>query len=126
MTAPQKLNELLSYFTPSPAQFDAARSHRDSIAARLEQHPGTFGMFETGSLTHGTGISIYSDVDFFASMKGTRPTPSTALAKVRDSLKARFTTTEVRVSSPAVVGTISLTVYPAVSFSSFQRPGIGR
>ncbi|MEE1623001.1 VOC family protein [Zafaria sp. J156] len=23
-------------------------------------------------------------------------------------------------------GTISLTVYPAVSFSSFQRPGIGR
>lgn len=25
-----------------------------------------------------------------------------------------------------VGGTVSLTVYPAVSFSSFQRPGIGR
>ncbi|MER6316068.1 nucleotidyltransferase [Streptomyces sp. NPDC001581] len=97
------LNSLISKYTPSSTYFDAARTHRSGIHARLDWQLGVREMFETGSLKHGTGVWLYSDVDYIVSLKGARPTPTTALNNVRDALKDRYPNTTVRVSRPAVV-----------------------
>ncbi|MCK5927966.1 MAG: hypothetical protein KAG80_07205 [Nocardioides sp.] len=97
------LNGLISTYTPSSTYFDAARGHRASIESRLDLFLGVREMFETGSLRHGTGVWLYSDVDYIVSLKGTRPTATTALNNVRDTLKERFQYTNIRVSRPAVV-----------------------
>ncbi|MFF1319828.1 nucleotidyltransferase [Streptomyces chartreusis] len=97
------LNGLMSKYTPSSTYFDAARTHRSAIQARLDLWLGVKEMFETGSLKHGTGVWFYSDVDYIVSLKGARPTPTTALNRVRDALKDRYPNTTVRVSRPAVV-----------------------
>lgn len=97
------LNSLLGYYTPSSTYFDKARGHRSSIETRLDNWLGVIEMFETGSLRHGTGVWCYSDVDYIVSLKGTRPTPTTALNNVRDALKDKFPNTTIRVSRPAVV-----------------------
>lgn len=97
------LNSLISKYTPSSTYFDAARTHRSGIQARLDLWLGVREMFETGSLKHGTGVWFYSDVDYFVCLKGFRPTPTTALNKVRDALRDRYPNTTVRVSQPAVV-----------------------
>jgi len=98
------LNELENYFTPSSTEFDAAKSHRDSIEARLESHLGIYRMFEIGSLRHGTGVWLRSDADYLVSLKGTKPQwSSSMLERVRASLAARFPTTPITVRRPAVV-----------------------
>jgi hypothetical protein len=98
------LDELTSLFTPTTNQFDAARSHRAAIEARLDYDLGVREMFEIGSLKHGTGIWQYSDADFLVSLKGVQPdSPWTMLNKVKESLQNRFTTTEIVVRRPAVV-----------------------
>jgi hypothetical protein len=97
------LNELLSKYTPSSTYFDKARTHRYGIEARLDNWLGVREMFETGSLKHGTGVWAFSDVDYIVSLKGSRPTATTALNNVRDALKDRYPSTTVRVSRPAVV-----------------------
>jgi hypothetical protein len=97
------LNSLLSKYTPSSTYFNQARGHRSSIESRLDGWLGVKEMFETGSLRHGTGVWFHSDVDYIVSLKGTRPTPTTALNNVRDALADRFPSTTVRVSRPAVV-----------------------
>lgn len=102
-TTSSYLNSLLDYYTPSSTYFDKARGHRTSIEIRLNNHLGLDEMFETGSLRHGTGVWFYSDVDYIASLKGARPTPTAALNSVRDALKDRFPNTTIRVSRPAVV-----------------------
>lgn len=97
-------HDLNSYYTPSRSQFAAATSHRTSIETRLDSNIGLFRMFEIGSLRHGTGVWLYSDADYLASLKGTRPGSSaTMLAKVRNVLQGRFLNTVVTVRSPAVV-----------------------
>lgn len=97
------INSLLDKYTPSSTYFDKARGHRSSIQTRLDNWLGVKEMFETGSLRHGTGVWNYSDVDYIVSLKGTRPTPTTALNNVRDALKDKYPNTTVRVSRPAVV-----------------------
>ncbi|MGW4551477.1 SMODS domain-containing nucleotidyltransferase [Streptomyces violaceorubidus] len=97
------LNGLISKYTPSSTYFDAARGHRWSIQTRLDLRLGVKEMFETGSLKHGTGVWFYSDVDYIVSLKGTRPTSTTALNNVRNALKGRYPDTTVRISRPAVV-----------------------
>lgn len=98
------LNELTSLYTPTSSEFDAARSHRASIEARLDYSLGVREMFEIGSLKHGTGVWQYSDADFLASLKGIQPqSPWTMLDKVKKSLQDRFTSTPIVVRRPAVV-----------------------
>lgn len=98
------LNELSSYFTPSSAEFDAARSHGRSIEAGLQTSLGIYRMFEIGSLRHGTGVWSHSDADYLASLKGTMPQSSSSmLERVRASLAVRFPTTLITVRRPAVV-----------------------
>ncbi len=98
------LNRLNSLYTPLPSHFDAAKSHRASIEARLDYVLGVYRMFEIGSLRQGTGIWQYSDADYLVSLKGDRPASSTTmLNRVRDALTGRFPNTTVSVRSPAVV-----------------------
>lgn len=123
-TANEYLNGRLSYYTPTTGFFDAARSHRSAIEARLEYELGVKEMFETGSLKHGTGVWLYSDADYLVSLKGERPaTGTTALARVRTSLLARFSTTTIKVRTPAVVcdfagGKETVEVVPAYTATS--------
>jgi len=97
------LNDLISFYTPYESYFDKARTHRAGIEGKLDASLGVKEMFETGSLKHGTGVWLYSDVDYIASLKGVRPTATTALNKVRDALKEKYPTTSIRVARPAVV-----------------------
>lgn len=98
------LADLTSYYTPSATQFDGAKSHKDSIEARLDSVLGVYRMFEIGSLRHGTGIFYYSDADYLVSLKGIQPdSPWTMLTKVKEALQARFTTTTITIRQPAVV-----------------------
>ncbi len=103
-TAQTWLRNTTNTWTPSSTQFAGARSHRSAIEARLDTDLGIFGMFEIGSLRHGTGIWLYSDADYLVSLKGSKPiSPWTTLNKVKESLQARFPTTSIVVRQPAVV-----------------------
>lgn len=98
------LADLNSFYIPLPSQFDAAKSHKNSIETRLDARIGIYRMFEIGSLRHGTGVYIYSDADYLASLKGSRPLSSiTMLNRVRESLIGRFPNTTISVRNPAVV-----------------------
>jgi hypothetical protein len=103
-TARSWLRDLTSFYTPSPTQFDAARAHRASIESRLDAYIGVLEMFEIGSLRHGTGVWLHSDADYMVSLKGLRPSsPWTMLNKVKETLQARFPSTTIVISRPAVV-----------------------
>lgn len=98
------IDDLTRKYTPSSTQFNAARSHRAAIESRLDAFLGIFGMFEIGSLRHGTGVWLYSDADFLVSLKGSRPTsPWTTLTKVKETLQERFKSTTIVIRQPAVV-----------------------
>lgn len=98
------LSELTSYYTPSATQFDGAKSHKDSIEARLDYVLGVYRMFEIGSLRHGTGVWLYSDADYLVSLKGIQPaSPWTMLTRVKEALQARFPSTTIGIRQPAVV-----------------------
>ena len=103
-TAAQYLAEVTAKYTPSSSQFDGAKGHKGSIQTRLEQTFGLHEMFETGSLRHGTGVWIFSDADYMASLKGIKPSSEwTTLNKVKEDLQARFPGTTIVVRRPAVV-----------------------
>lgn len=102
------LTDLNHYFTPSTSDFAAAKSHKQSIEARLDYDLGAYRMFEIGSLRHGTGVWYYSDVDYLVSLKGFKPASSTTmLEKVKSSLQIRFPSTTITIRRPAVVCTFS-------------------
>lgn len=122
-TASSYLNDLLSFYTPSPTYFDAARQHRYAVEVRLDLRLGVREMFETGSLSHGTGVAGWSDADYLVSLKGARPTSTTALNNVKTELADRFNSTVVKVRRPAVVcdfasGKESVEVVPAFAADS--------
>lgn len=103
-TATGWLQETTRLWIPSSTQFDGARRHRQQIENKLDSALGIFGMFEIGSLRHGTGIFHYSDADYLVSLKGVRPTsPWTALNNVKAALQDRFPSTTIQVRQPALV-----------------------
>ncbi|MFE0592645.1 hypothetical protein [Micromonospora echinospora] len=102
-TINQYITSLLGKYTPSTTAFDAARTHRAGIERRLDAWLGLHEIFETGSLRHGTGVAGYSDADLFASLKGVRPAPTTALNKVKEALQDKYPYTTIQIRRPAVV-----------------------
>lgn len=103
-TATAWLNATTATWAPSATQFTGARTHRAAIEAKLNAALGIFGMFEIGSLRHGTGIWTHSDADYLVSLKGTRPESQwTTLNNVKVALQARYPTTTIVVRQPAVV-----------------------
>ncbi|WP_280297079.1 SMODS domain-containing nucleotidyltransferase [Nocardia abscessus] len=104
LTVAQGFDTFLRWLTPTDIERSKASSHRHAIEAKLDSKFGVFQMFESGSLGHGTGVSSHSDADFFVSLKSVKPLRSQSiLSSVRETLQARFPSTPIRVSSPAVV-----------------------
>jgi len=103
-TANDAFDQFNKNLIPSKSERDKASSHRQTIYDKLNTEFGLHRMFQSGSFKHGTGISGHSDVDYFASLKSDRPSSSdTILDSVRTKLQARFPSTNVHVSRPAVV-----------------------
>jgi hypothetical protein len=103
-TVNEGFEEFLRRITPNQSERDAAASHRASVESALCDNLDVCRFFETGSFSHGTGISGYSDVDALVSLGHSKPaTSQTALNWVRDALSTRFRFTRVKVRRPAVV-----------------------
>lgn len=131
-TATGWLADLTDLYTPTPSQFDGARTHRTAIESRLALHLGVHDMFEIGSLRHGTGVWQFSDADYLVSLSGRRPeSPWTVLNKVKEQLQARFIGTNVVVRRPAVVcrfedGDVEVVpAYPSASGYWIANPADG-
>jgi hypothetical protein len=96
--------EFLRRLSPTDAQRTAGASHRTSVKAALEAELKVNNFYETGSFSHGTGVSGYSDIDALVSIGDSQPDSSyTALTWVKDALSARFPSTTVVIRRPAVV-----------------------
>ncbi|MDQ0212896.1 SMODS domain-containing nucleotidyltransferase [Arthrobacter bambusae] len=103
-TVDEAFSIFIDRLIPSATERSKAASHRQAIYDKLDNRFGLYRMFESGSFKHGTGISGKSDVDYFVSLKTTRPTyASSTLTAVRDALKERFPSTYIHTSRPAVV-----------------------
>ena len=91
--------------TPSATESEAAKKHRASIEACLQNNFGLKRFVRIGSFGNGTSISGFSDVDYLACLPTGQLTQvsTSSLTKVRNALDARFPNTGVHVSCPAVV-----------------------
>jgi Second Messenger Oligonucleotide or Dinucleotide Synthetase domain len=96
---------LIGWLKPTESESAAAKSHRESISTRLVNDFSMTSMPRTGSFGHGTSISGYSDIDYFAVIPSDKLYKSSAYAlqKVKDSLKIRFPNTDIVIRSPAIV-----------------------
>jgi hypothetical protein len=91
--------------TPSATESEAAKKHRASTEACLQNNFGLKRFVRIGSFGNGTSISGFSDVDYLACLPTDQLTQvsTSSLTKVRNALDTRFPNTGVRVSCPAVV-----------------------
>jgi hypothetical protein len=96
---------LIDGMTPSPRETATAASHRQSVYSKLNDSLGVSTFFRTGSTGNSTGVRYWSDVDYFAGIPYSqqRDSSSYMLQVVRDKLQERFYSTDIRVSTPAVV-----------------------
>lgn len=104
-TVEQGFNDFHNKIKTSAAETAAAKSHRSSIEACLKANFGLNRFTRIGSFGNGTNISGYSDVDYLACLptSSLTKTSTASLVKVRNALDARFPSTGVKVSTPAVV-----------------------
>lgn len=103
VTAISMLESLIRTMTPDAAARSAAAKHRKEIEEWLMYDLGIIRMRETGSWHHGTALSGFSDVDYFVSMRGARPSASaTALEELRSSLSRGIPGAYVSIDRPAV------------------------
>lgn len=104
-TVNEAFQTLLGWLTPTATESQKAASHRASIESSLKSHFGMTSFFRTGSFGHGTSISGFSDIDYFAVLPTGRlkANSGTALQELRAVLDRRFPSTGVIVRSPAVV-----------------------
>lgn len=106
---PRSINDGFQDFhtklTPNLTESDASKSHRASIEACLKNNYDLRNFFRSGSFGNGTSISGYSDVDYFASLKGDilKENSASTLRLVKETLDNRFPTSGVHVSCPAIV-----------------------
>lgn len=100
----QAFTVFLDRLVPSASERNVAAKHRDSVERSLDHALGLHRFKQTGSLAHGTGVTIYSDVDYLASLKGEQPvTSDTGLRKVKECLQSTFPSTSIHIDRPAVV-----------------------
>jgi hypothetical protein len=100
----QGFTVFLDRLVPTASERAVAAKHRDSVERSLDNGLGLHRFKQTGSLAHGTGITVYSDVDYLASLKGEQPvTSDTALRKVKETLQGTFVSTRIHIDRPAVV-----------------------
>lgn len=102
-TALSTLESLIRRMTPDEAARTAAAKHRKEIEDWLTSDLGIIRMRETGSWHHGTALARFSDVDYFVSMRDSRPSvSSTALEALRSSLSRGVQDAFVSIDRPAV------------------------
>ena len=103
VTASSTLESLIRTMTPDAVARSAAAKHRKEIEEWLMYDLDIIHMRETGSWHHGTALSGFSDVDYFVSMRGTRPSSSAmALEELRASLSRGIPGAYVSIDRPAV------------------------
>lgn len=103
-TVDEGFRDFLVNLTPSTTESDAAKNHRASLKACLENNYTLYRFVRIGSFGNGTSISGYSDVDYLAEVSANNlSTDSTyCLSKLRNVLDARFPYTGVGVRCPTV------------------------
>lgn len=102
-TARTTLDALVATMTPSAEARATASRHRQEIEDWLTADLDIIRMRETGSWHHGTALDRFSDVDYFVSMKGTRPAASRdVLEQLRGSLSRGIRDAYAAVNRPAV------------------------
>lgn len=104
-TVNQGFQGFLKTLTPTFRESKAAKFHRASIMDCLASNFNMTSFFRTGSFGHGTSVSKYSDVDYFAVIPrdNLKRDSTKTLYEIRLALGRRFTSTRIRVDRPAVV-----------------------
>ena len=136
-TAEEAFKVFVSWLAPRDPELARALAHRDEIHERLRRKFAVQGMYEGGSLHHGTGVHQVSGADFFFWFGAPRPeSPARALVAVQRSLQRLYPAAEVRVTTPAVLvefpgGAERIGVIPAYSsgrsvgeHARFRVPGL--
>lgn len=102
-TAASMLDSLIRTMTPDETARTAAAKHRKEIEDWLTSDLGIVRMRETGSWHHGTALDKISDVDYFISIRGSRPSASSsALESLRSSLSRGIRGAFISIDRPAV------------------------
>lgn len=103
-TIDEGFRDFLTKLTPSTTESDAAKSHRASIKACLDNNYTLYRFLRIGSFGNGTSISGYSDVDYLAevSTNNLKQNSTNSLTALRTILDNRFPNTGVGVRCPAV------------------------
>jgi hypothetical protein len=96
---------LVARLKPTESETAAAASHRLSIESCLRNNFRMTSMFRSGSFGHGTSVSGFSDIDYFAVVPASSTWISSnyTLQKFKDALQARFPLTSITIRSPVVV-----------------------
>ncbi|MCJ2127587.1 SMODS domain-containing nucleotidyltransferase [Methylobacterium sp. E-045] len=94
-----------SWLKATTTETAKAATHRRSIQGRLTTDFDLKNMFRSGSFGHDTGVSGYSDIDYFAVIPENKLKQKSGitLREVKESLQKRFPFTEIVVRSPAVI-----------------------
>ncbi|MCE4222766.1 nucleotidyltransferase [Methylobacterium sp. C25] len=94
-----------NWLRATTTETERAASHRRSIQGRLTTDFDLKTMFRSGSFGHDTGVSGYSDIDYFAVIPAEKlkQNSGATLRAVKESLQGRFPYTEISVRSPAVI-----------------------
>lgn len=101
----QGFKDFATRLTTLPRESEAAKRHRASIEACLDNEYGLEGFFQSGSFGNGTNIPQHSDVDRFAVLPGEfmHNNPLVVLRKVHRVLARRFPNTPgIRIRPPAI------------------------
>jgi SMODS domain-containing protein len=126
MSTPVSFQSLITRIAPLQSELDEAKSHADSIRARLQSSFNLKKFVIVGSHSRETAIRRYSDVDHFAVFSRDEfrwgneyKNSDTVLNNIKDDLAQRFTQTPVHRDGPAVVvsfgqGNHSVDVVPAM------------
>lgn len=139
MTVAARFQRLLERLQPTGAEIDTYDSHVKTVTSRLRTVFGDMQTKVIGSYARRTAIHKRSDVDLMAVLPVREirwgngvVSSTTALAKVRDALRDRYTATEIRRDGQAVVVAFGqksflVDVVPAVfdSMSALRRPVYG-
>lgn len=103
-TVDEGFRDFLAKLTPSAVESDAAKRHRASIKACLENNYTLYRFVRIGSFGNGTSISGFSDVDYLAQVSSNNLSSDStySMNKLRNTLGARFPQTGVCVRCPTV------------------------
>ncbi|WP_420364456.1 hypothetical protein AAEP80_11155 [Curtobacterium sp. L3-7] len=105
MTVQSYLDDAVAAMTPSAEDRAVASAHRTAIQDAVVSGMDAFRIFETGSWSHGTALRVWSDVDYFASMRHVRPSQSyDDMLQLKNVLadKLRWSARSVTIDRPGV------------------------